>query len=75
MIKYRYPRVTMVIALVLGDLAERSFHQTMQIADNDWTIFVTRPISLILLLLVLASLSVPALRLAWARRKTLSAQS
>jgi putative tricarboxylic transport membrane protein len=74
MIKYRYPRVTMVIALVLGDLAERSFHQTMQIADNDWSVFVTRPISLILLLLVLVSLSVPPLRLAWARRAALQAQ-
>jgi putative tricarboxylic transport membrane protein len=68
MIKYNYPRVTMVIALVLGDLAERSFHQTMQIADNDWSIFVTRPISLILLLLVVVSLAVPMLRYAWARR-------
>jgi putative tricarboxylic transport membrane protein len=74
MIKFRFPRVTLVIALVLGDLAERSFHQTMQIADNDWTIFVRRPISLTLLLLVVLSLSVPALRLAWARRKTAAAQ-
>jgi putative tricarboxylic transport membrane protein len=74
MIKFRFPRVTLVIALVLGDLAERSFHQTMQIADNDWTIFVRRPISLTLLLLVVLSLSVPALRLAWARRKAAAAQ-
>jgi putative tricarboxylic transport membrane protein len=67
-IKYNFPRVTMVIALVLGDLAERSFHQTMQISDNDWSIFVTRPISLALMLLIVMSLAVPILRYAWARR-------
>jgi putative tricarboxylic transport membrane protein len=69
MIKYNFPRVTLVIALVLGDLAERSFHQTMQIADNDWSIFVTRPISLTLLLLIVVSLAVPTLRYAWAQRR------
>ena len=68
MIKYNFPRVTMVIALVLGDLAERSFHQTMQIADNDWSVFVTRPISLILVTLIVASFAIPALRYVWARR-------
>jgi putative tricarboxylic transport membrane protein len=73
MIKYNYPRVTMVIALVLGDLAERSFHQTMQIADNDWSIFVTRPISLLLLLLIVVSLAVPILRYTWARRHPVQA--
>jgi len=73
MIKYNYPRVTMVIALVLGDLAERSFHQTMQIADNDWSIFVTRPLSLILLLLIVVALAVPMLRYAWARRHPVQA--
>jgi len=74
MIKFRFPRVTMVIALVLGDLAERSFHQTMQIADNDWSIFVTRPISLILLLLVFVSFGVPLLRHAWSRRRAVPVQ-
>jgi len=69
MIKFDYPRVTMVIALVLGDLAERSFHQTMQITGGDWSVFVTRPISLVLLILIVVSLLVPALRLALAQRK------
>jgi putative tricarboxylic transport membrane protein len=64
MIKYHFPRVTLVIALVLGELAERSFHQTMQLSDNNWSIFVTKPISLVLLILVLASLSYPLLRYA-----------
>jgi len=73
MIKFRFPRVTLVIALVLGDLAERSFHQTMQIADNDWSIFVTRPISLILLLLVFVSLGFPIFRHVWGRRRVAQA--
>jgi putative tricarboxylic transport membrane protein len=69
MIRFDYPRVTMVIALVLGDLAERSFYQTMQITNGSWSVYVTRPLSAILLLLTLLSLSVPALRLALARRR------
>jgi putative tricarboxylic transport membrane protein len=40
----------------------------MQISDNDWSIFVTRPISLALMLLIVMSLAVPILRYAWARR-------
>jgi putative tricarboxylic transport membrane protein len=68
MIKYRYPRVTMVIALVLGDLAERSFFQTYKIADGDLTIFFTRTVSLVLVLLLVAALLVPVARYARARR-------
>jgi putative tricarboxylic transport membrane protein len=73
MIKYQFPRVTMVIALVLGDLAERSFFQTMQLSDNDWTVFVTRPISLALLLLVFVSLGFPLWRQALSRRRRVAA--
>jgi putative tricarboxylic transport membrane protein len=69
MIKFDYPRVAMVIALVLGDLAERSFHQTMQITGGDWSVYVTRPISAILLVLTLLSLAIPAIRSVLARRR------
>ena len=73
MIKYNFPRVTMVIALVLGDLAERSFHQTMQLSDGRWTIFFTRPISAILVILILVSLAIPMIRLSLAHRRSAAA--
>jgi putative tricarboxylic transport membrane protein len=75
MIKYRYPRVTLVIALVLGELAERSFHQAMNITGGGWSIFVTRGISLALLLFIILALLVPSIRLYLARRKEAAAGS
>ena len=73
MIKFRYPRVTLVIALVLGELAERSFHQAMHITGGGWTIFFTRGISLTIFLLIVAALLVPGIRYLMERRKAASA--
>ena len=74
MIKYHFPRVTMVIALVLGDLAERSFHQTMQLSDGHWRIFFTRPISAVLIALILISLAIPVMRFSLAHRRSAAAK-
>jgi putative tricarboxylic transport membrane protein len=62
MIRFRYPRVTLVIALILGELAERSFHQSLNMSAGDWTIFFSRGASLVIFLLLLAFLLVPAAR-------------
>jgi putative tricarboxylic transport membrane protein len=67
MIRFRYPRVTLVIALILGELAERSFHQSLNMSSGDWTIFFTRTASLVIFLMLLGFLVVPAAR-AWSRR-------
>lgn len=63
MIRFDYPRITLVIALVLGELAERSYHQSLMIADGHASVFFTRGISLGLLLVTLIILLIPALRL------------
>jgi putative tricarboxylic transport membrane protein len=62
MIKFRYPRVTMILALVLGDLAERSFFQSVRMGDGTIDIFYQRTISLILLILIVGALLLPILR-------------
>src|SRR5581483_760273 len=62
MIRFRFPRVTLVIALMLGELAERSFHQSLNMADGDWTIFFTRTTSLVLFLLIIGAMLIPAVR-------------
>jgi len=64
MIRFGFPRITLVIALILGELAERSFHQSLNMADGDWTIFFSRGISLTLFVIMLACLAYPALRAA-----------
>ncbi len=69
MIRFEFPRITLVIALVLGELAERSYHQSIAMADGDWTVFFVREISLGLFLVTMLCLLLPALRYALARRR------
>jgi len=67
MIRFDYPRLPMVIALVLGANVERSFHQSLAMSDNDLLVFVDRPVSLALFLLIVAALLIPPLRALWGR--------
>jgi putative tricarboxylic transport membrane protein len=63
MIRFDYPRLTLVIALVLGETAERSFHQTRMISDNNILGFMAeRPQSLVLIALIILTLILPSLR-------------
>lgn len=59
MIKFDYPRITLVIALVLGSMMERSFLQSMTIFRGDWTGFFSDTTSLIIFCLVLLALAFP----------------
>jgi putative tricarboxylic transport membrane protein len=61
MIRYDYPRLTVVIALVLGGTAERNFHQSLMISDGSYAVFLTRPISLVLIVCIVAWLTWPLL--------------
>jgi putative tricarboxylic transport membrane protein len=63
MMRFSYPRITLVIALVLGELAERSYHQALSMGSGDWSIFFTRPVSVILFVLTIACLLWPAAQL------------
>ncbi|MCH7486300.1 MAG: tripartite tricarboxylate transporter permease [Proteobacteria bacterium] len=69
MVRFSYPRITLVIALVLGELAERSFHQSLNMADGDWTIFFTRGLSLALFVFLLACFAFPVIRFLLAARR------
>jgi len=61
--RHGFSRVALIIALVLGSLIEQSFHQTQSVFG--WAGFVTRPIALALLVLILLTLfGGPLLRLA-----------
>jgi putative tricarboxylic transport membrane protein len=62
MIRYDYPRLTVVVALVLGGTAERNFQQSLMIGDGHWSIFVERPVSAILLAITVIMLVWPMIR-------------
>jgi putative tricarboxylic transport membrane protein len=43
--RHGYPLISLVIGLILGKLAEGSFHQALMISDHDYSVFVLRPLS------------------------------
>ena len=68
MIRFEYPRITFTIALVLGEITERSFFQTMGVSDGSLGIFFERTPSVALIVLIVLSLLIPSFRL-WLRRR------
>lgn len=63
MIRFDYPRLTFIIALVLGRTMEQAFHQSMNISDGNLLDYVAgRPTSVILFIFILLTLSLPAVR-------------
>jgi putative tricarboxylic transport membrane protein len=70
MIRFDYPRLPMVIALVLGANIERSYHQSLAMSDGSFSVFVIRPVALTLFLLILVALLLPPSRALWSRLKS-----
>jgi putative tricarboxylic transport membrane protein len=62
MIRFDYPRLTMVVALVLGAAAERNFHQTTMMSDGNFSIYLHRTVCLVLLAGIAALLAAPLFR-------------
>jgi putative tricarboxylic transport membrane protein len=73
MIRFDYPRITFTIALVLGEITERSFFQAMGISDGSLGIFLTRTVSLILIVMCIATLLIPSFRSFMRKRKAAEA--
>jgi putative tricarboxylic transport membrane protein len=56
---YDFPLVPAVLGLVLGPMAELQFRRAIAISEGDVTVFVSRPISAVLLVLALAIFAAP----------------
>ncbi len=59
--KLGYSPAALVLALVLGPLAERALRQSLIISDAGLGIFFMRPISLVLMLIALSAVAVPVI--------------
>ncbi len=57
--RWRYPAAPLVIALILGPMLEVNFRRSMQISGWDLSTFFTRPLALMLWVLVIAALIYP----------------
>lgn len=57
--RFDFPTAPVVIGMILGPLAEAQMRNAVAIGEGSWTIFVTRPMSLTLVVVVLAVLAMP----------------
>ena len=66
--KFRYDGAPMILALVLGQKLETSFRRSLIMSHGDFSIFISRPISLAFLITAVLLLIIPIIT----QRKKLS---
>ncbi len=73
--RFDFPAAPVVVGMILGPLAEAQMRNAVAIGEGKWTIFLERPGSVTLIVIVLAVLIVPRLLRRWAARKMALAQT
>jgi putative tricarboxylic transport membrane protein len=59
--RFDFPAAPVIVGMILGPLAEAQMRNALSIGEGHWTIFVERPVSALLLAIVVAVLVVPRL--------------
>lgn len=72
--RYEFPITPLCIALVLGGIAERNLRRSLILSKGSWAIFVTRPVSLLIVLLSVAILLLPIIRKELEKKKAKKAE-
>ncbi|MGH7848097.1 MAG: tripartite tricarboxylate transporter permease, partial [Candidatus Binatia bacterium] len=67
--KLNYPLAPLVVALVLGDITEEALRQSLILSDGSLTIFFTRPISALFMVVALFLFVLPFLMTLWKRMR------
>jgi putative tricarboxylic transport membrane protein len=57
--KFRYDGAPLVLALVLGPMLEEAFRQSLMLSKGDFSIFISRPLSLVFLIVAALLFIVP----------------
>ncbi|MGY0197579.1 tripartite tricarboxylate transporter permease [Leptothrix sp. BB-4] len=57
--RYDFPTAPVVVGMILGPLAEAQLRNAMSIGEGHWRVFIDRPVSLVLLLVIVAVLVLP----------------
>lgn len=60
--RYQYPLIALILGLILGPMADAEFVRVTQRYDGDYSVFVTRPISLVMVLAIIAFQVAPFVR-------------
>ncbi len=62
--KLKYPIVPLILAMVLGNLVEKSLRQALVLSAGSFDVFYTRPITAVFLLIALLAYCSPLIRMA-----------
>ncbi len=57
--RYDFPTAPVIVGMILGPLAEAQLRNAMSIGEGSWLVFVQRPMTLVLLVVVIAVLVLP----------------
>lgn len=57
--RYGFPVAPVIVGMILGPMAEKQLRNALSISQGDWSIFLTRPLSLTLLCVMVAVLVIP----------------
>ncbi|GAA0239124.1 tripartite tricarboxylate transporter permease [Haladaptatus pallidirubidus] len=62
MVKYDYSIIAFVLGVVLGPIAEENLLRSLQLSGGSYSIFVTKPLSLVIVIAILVILFGPAIK-------------
>ncbi|MFA1611237.1 tripartite tricarboxylate transporter permease [Halobellus rubicundus] len=71
MSKHDYSIIALVLGIVLGTIVEENLYRSMQLS-GDIPVFFTRPLSIVLIVAILAILFAPVIKNRWGRREATS---
>lgn len=69
--RFDFPTAPVVVGMILGPLAEAQMRNALSIGEGRWSVFIDRPGSVVLLLVIAGVLILPRL-LQWRRRRALA---
>jgi putative tricarboxylic transport membrane protein len=67
--RFDFPTAPVIVGMILGPLAEAQLRNAMSIGEGSAIVFVQRPVSLILIVVVVAVLVLPRLAKRWSARR------
>jgi putative tricarboxylic transport membrane protein len=67
--RFDFPTAPVVVGMILGPLAEAQMRNALSIGSGHWGVFIERPLSLGLLVLLVAVLALPRVWRLMARRR------
>lgn len=67
--RFNFPTAPVVVGMILGPLAEAQMRNAVAIGEGSFSVFLTRPMSLFLVIVVLLLIIAPRLIKGWAQRR------